>query len=100
VVIDCRVPFEQRPAARKARNAGRMSAGHFVWWLETRERKVTKPLTGRAGLPREAAIVTGTNLNPLAVSSCTVWLKEAAFFGDFLCSRKESYPPAGEAVTE
>jgi hypothetical protein len=27
-------------------------------------------------------------------------LKEAAFFGDFLCSRKESYPPAGEAVTE
>jgi hypothetical protein len=27
-------------------------------------------------------------------------LKEAAFFGDFLCSSKESYPPAGEAVTE
>src|ERR1700760_43745 len=25
---------------------------------------------------------------------------KAAFFGDFLCSSKESYPPAGEAATE
>src|ERR1700759_4170411 len=24
---------------------------------------------------------------------------KAAFFGDFLCSSKESYPPAGEAAT-
>jgi hypothetical protein len=40
------------------------------------------------------------DVNPLAVSSCSVWLEEAAFFGDFLCSSKESYPPAGEAVTE
>jgi hypothetical protein len=40
------------------------------------------------------------DVNPLAVSSCTVWLKEAAFFGDFLCSSKESYPPVGEAATE
>jgi hypothetical protein len=62
--------------------------------------KVTKPLTGRAGLPKAAAIVTYMDVNPLAVSRCSVWLEEAAFFGDFLCSRKESYPSAGEAVTE
>jgi hypothetical protein len=55
----------------------------------------------RPGRPqRTAAIVTDTNVNPLAVSSGSVWLKEAAFFDYFLCSRKESDPPAGEAVTE
>jgi hypothetical protein len=27
-------------------------------------------------------------------------VEKAAFFGDFLCRRKESYPPAGEAATE
>jgi hypothetical protein len=27
-------------------------------------------------------------------------VEKAAFFGDFLCSSKESYPPAGEAATE
>jgi hypothetical protein len=35
---------------------------------------VTNLLAGRAGLPRAATIVTDTNVNPLAVSSCTVWL--------------------------
>jgi hypothetical protein len=64
------------------------------------ESKVTNLLTGRAGLPGAAAIVTDTNLNPLAVSSGSVWLKEAAFFDYFLCSSKESDPPAGEAATE
>jgi hypothetical protein len=35
---------------------------------------VTNTLAGRAGLPREATIVTYANLNPLAVSSGSVWL--------------------------
>jgi hypothetical protein len=77
-----------------------MSASHYVWRLERHERKVTNLLAGRAGLPKAAAIVTYTNVNPLALSSCSVWLEEAAFFDYFLCSRKESDPPAGEAVTE
>jgi hypothetical protein len=64
------------------------------------ERKVTNLLAGRAGLPGAATIVTYANINPLAASRCSVWLEEAAFFGDFLCSSKESYPSAGEAVTE
>jgi hypothetical protein len=54
----------------------------------------------QAGQASESGtIVTEMDVNPLAASRCTVWLKEAAFFGDFLCSSKESYPPAGEAVT-
>jgi hypothetical protein len=36
-------------------------------------------------------------------SSCRIkrqcLVEKAAFFGDFLCRRKESYPPAGEAAT-
>jgi hypothetical protein len=36
-------------------------------------------------------------------SSCRFKLQclveKAAFFGNFLCRRKESYPPAGEAAT-
>jgi hypothetical protein len=51
-----------------------MSADHFVWRLETQEREVTNLLTGRAGLPKAAAIVTDMDVNPLAASSGSVWL--------------------------
>jgi hypothetical protein len=100
LAISCFLCGTSGEMARRAINAGGMTAVPIRSAKRGAQSKVTNLLTGRAGLPKAAAIVTDTNVNPLAVSTCSVWLEEAAFFGDFLCSRKESYPPAGEAVTE
>jgi hypothetical protein len=87
-------------AARCAADAGGMIAVSIHAAKRGAESKVTKPLSGRAGLPKAAAIVTYTNVNPLAVSSCTVWCKKLLSLITFFAAAKKVNPPAGEAVTE
>jgi hypothetical protein len=85
-------PVRTGEMARRAIDAGGMTAVPIRSAKRGAQSKVTNLLAGRAGL-RGGQLLSQEKVNPLAVSICTVWLKEAAFFGDFLCSRKESYPP-------
>jgi hypothetical protein len=62
------------------------------------ESKVTTLLTGRAGLPKAAAIVTDTDINPLAVSSCTVRLKKLLSLITFFAAAKKVIPPPGRRL--
>jgi hypothetical protein len=62
--------------------------------------KMTKPLTGRAGLPKAAAIVTDMDVNPLALSTCTVWLKKLLSLVTFFAAAKKVTPPPGRRLLQ
>jgi hypothetical protein len=90
--------FEQRPAARKALNAGRMSAGHFVWWLETKERKVTSLLAGRAGLTRRQLLSPTRTLIHLPLQAALSGCKRLLSLVTFFAAAKKVTPPPGRRL--
>jgi hypothetical protein len=75
-----------------------MSADHFVQALSMLKRKLTHPLAGRAGLRGGELLLPSENLNPLALSTCSVWLKKLLSLITFFAAAKKVIPPPGRRL--
>jgi hypothetical protein len=62
------------------------------------KRKLTHPLAGRAGLRGGKLLLPSENLNPLALSTCSVWLKKLLSLITFFAAAKKVIPPPGRRL--
>jgi hypothetical protein len=62
------------------------------------KRKLTNPLAGRAGLRGGGLLLPSEILNPLALSTCSVWLKKLLSLITFFAAAKKVIPPPGRRL--